>query len=260
MPTVIMPPSPSVEFVIPVLNEERALPVCVERLHGFLSDAMRAYDWRIVVADNGSTDRTPGVCDKLSRKYEEVGYLRLEERGRGRALRTAWLASEADFLCYMDVDLSTELEAIPPLIDSLAKEGYDLAVGSRLRKGATVIGRSLKREVVSRCYNLIIRSMFFVRFRDAQCGFKAISRKAARDLAPLVLDNGWFFDTELLILAEKNGYLIYELPVKWTDDPDTRVKIVKTAYDDMMGLFRLRFGGLRRASERLRDGGGQGRI
>ena len=249
-----MSPSPSVEIVIPVLNEERALPDSVERLHGFLQEAMQAYEWRIVVADNGSTDRTPAVCEELSVKYEEVGYLRLEERGRGRALRTAWLASDADYLCYMDVDLSTELEAIPPLIESLATGGYDLAIGSRLTKGSTVVGRTLKREVVSRCYNLVIRSMFFVRFRDAQCGFKAISQKAARELAPLVVDNGWFFDTELLILAEKNGYRTYELPVKWTDDPDTRVKIVKTAYDDMMGLFRLRFGGLRRTSERLGDG------
>ena len=248
-----MSPSPSVEFVIPVLNEEGALPGSVEQLHGFLREAMQAYDWRIVVADNGSTDRTPLVCEELSRMFKEVGYLRLEERGRGRALRTAWLASDADYLCYMDVDLSTELDAIPPLVESLATKQYDLAIGSRLKKGANVIGRSLKREVVSRCYNLIVRSMFFVRFRDAQCGFKAISRDAARDLAPLVLDNGWFFDTELLILAEKNGYRIYELPVTWTDDPDTRVKIVKTAYDDMMGLFRLRFGGLRRASERLRE-------
>ena len=247
-----MSPSPSVEFVIPVLNEERALPVCVERLHGYLDENRQAYDWRIVVADNGSTDRTPAVCGELSRKYGEVGYLRLEERGRGRALRTAWLASDADYLCYMDVDLSTELEAIPPLIDSLAN-GYDLAVGSRLDKESNVIGRTLKREVVSRCYNLIIRSMFFVRFRDAQCGFKAISRVAANELAPLVLDNGWFFDTELLILAEKNGYRIAEIPVRWEDDPDTRVKIVKTAYDDMKGLFRLRFGGLRSASSRLRD-------
>ena len=249
-----MSPLPSVEFVIPVLNEERALPGSVERLHGYLSEAMQAYDWRIVVADNGSTDRTPAVCAELSSKHEEVGYLRLEERGRGRALRTAWLAGDADYLCYMDVDLSTELEAIPPLIDSLATGGNDLAVGSRLDRGSNVIGRTLKREVVSRCYNLIIRSMFFVRFRDAQCGFKAISRSAAHELAPLVLDNGWFFDTELLILAEKNGYRIAEIPVRWEDDPDTRVKIVKTAYDDMMGLFRLRFGGLRKASRRLGEG------
>ena len=253
-----MSPFPSIEFVIPVLNEERALPVSVERLHGFLQEAMQAYTWRVVVADNGSTDRTPLVCEELSRRFEEVGHLRLEERGRGRALRTAWLASDADYLCYMDVDLSTELDAIPPLIDSLATGGYDLAIGSRLKKGANVIGRSLKREVVSRCYNLIIRSMFFVRFRDAQCGFKAIKRDAARELAPLVMDNTWFFDTELLILAEKNGYRIDEIPVKWTDDPDTRVKIAKTAYDDFMGLVRLRVGGLRRASRRL--GGRTGNV
>ncbi len=246
-----MSPLPSVEFVIPVLNEERALPGSIERLHGFLRTAMQSYDWCIVVADNGSTDRTPDVCEELSSRYEEVGYLRLEERGRGRVLRTAWLAGEADYHCYMDVDLSTELEAIPPLIESLANGGYDLAIGSRLDRGSTVIGRTLKREVVSRCYNLIIRSMFFVRFRDAQCGFKAISREAARDLAPLVVDNGWFFDTELLILAEKNGYRIAEIPVRWEDDPDTRVKIVKTAYEDLKGLFRLRFGGLRKASARL---------
>ena len=252
MSTTTMSPSPSVEFVIPVLNEERALPVCIERLHGFLSNAMQEYDWRIVVADNGSTDRTPDVCEELSSRYEEVGYLRLEARGRGRALRTAWLAGDGDYHCYMDVDLSTELEAIPPLIESLASGGYDLAVGSRLDRGSRVIGRTLKREVVSRCYNFIIQVMFFVRFRDAQCGFKAISRKAARELAPLVVDNGWFFDTELLILAEKNGYRIAEIPVRWEDDPDTRVKIVKTAYEDMKGLFRLRFGGLKRASERLR--------
>ena len=255
-----MSPLPSVEFVIPVLNEERALPGSIERLHGFLRGAMQSYDWRIVVADNGSTDRTPAVCEELSSRYEEVGRLRLEERGRGRALRTAWLAGDADYNCYMDVDLSTELEAIPPLIESLTSGEYDLAIGSRLKEGSTVIGRTLKREVVSRCYNLIIRAMFFVRFRDAQCGFKAISRGAARDLAPLVVDNGWFFDTELLILAEKNGYRIAEIPVRWEDDPDTRVKIVKTAYEDMKGLFRLRFGGLRSASGRLKDEKRQRRV
>jgi glycosyltransferase involved in cell wall biosynthesis len=244
---------PSVEFVIPVLNEERGLPVSIQKLHGFLVDNLQDYDWRIVVADNGSTDRTPKVVEELSFKYDEVRYLRLEQRGRGRALRSAWLASEADYLCYMDVDLSTELEAIPPLIDSLANQGFDLAIGSRLKKGAKVVGRSLKREIISRGYNLIVWSMFFVKFQDAQCGFKAITRKAAGELAPLVEDNSWFFDTELLIIAEKNGYRINEIPVEWTDDPDSRVKIVMTASDDMKGLVRLRFGGLRRASKRLKD-------
>lgn len=248
-----MPDRPSVEIVIPVLNEERGLPVSIEKLHRFLVDNMQGYDWRIVVADNGSTDQTPKVVEELSLKYDEVGYLRLEDRGRGRALRTAWLASDADYLCYMDVDLSTELEAIPLLIDSLANKGFDLAIGSRLKKGANVVGRSLKREVISRGYNFIVWSMFFVKFQDAQCGFKAINRKAAHELAPLVEDNSWFFDTELLIVAEKNGYQINEIPVEWTDDPDSRVKIVKTATADLTGLLRLRFGGLKRASKQLRD-------
>jgi glycosyltransferase involved in cell wall biosynthesis len=242
----------SVEFVIPVLNEERGLPVSIQKLHGFLVDNFKDYDWRIVVADNGSTDRTPLIVEEISKKHGEVGYLRLEERGRGRALRTAWLASDADYLCYMDVDLSTELEAIPRLIDSLASQGFDLAIGSRLKKGAKVVGRSLKREIISRGYNLIVWSLFFVNFQDAQCGFKAITRKAAHELAPLVEDNSWFFDTELLIVAEKNGYRINEIPVEWTDDPDSRVKIVKTASDDMKGLLRIRFGGLKWASKRLK--------
>lgn len=246
-----MSTSPSVEFVIPVLNEERALPRSIEHLHNFLRENMQDYAWSIVVADNGSTDRTPRVCDELAQRFQKVRYLRLEERGRGRAIRTAWLCSDADYLCFMDVDLSTDLKAIPPVVASLAVRGYDLAIGSRLKKGANVTGRSLKRELVSRSYNLIVRSMFFVGFRDAQCGFKAITRAAARDLAPLVVDNSWFFDTELLILAEKNGYRIDEMPVEWTDDPDSRVKIVETAFDDMMGLLRLRFGGLRSASKRL---------
>ena len=248
-----MSSTPSVEFVIPVLNEERALPASIGNLHGFLQENMRDYDWRIVVADNGSTDRTPSVSQELAQKYGTVRYLRLEERGRGRALRTAWLASDAQYLCFMDVDLSTHLDAIPPLIGSLATGEYDLAIGSRLKNGANVIGRSLKREFISRTYNVIVRSMFFVRFRDAQCGFKAITQAAARELTPLVLDHSWFFDTELLILAEKNGYRINEIPVQWTDDPDSRVKIVKTAYDDLKGLMRLRFGGLRSASKRIQN-------
>ena len=245
--------SVSVDFVLPVLNEELDLPPSVARLHQYLSDGLSEYDWRIVIADNGSTDSTPEVARRLSQEHERVGYVRLEQRGRGRALRKAWLESDADILGYMDVDLSTELAAIPRLVSAIDGEGYDIAIGSRLAKGATVIGRSPHREFISRAYSLIFRSMFFTGFRDAQCGFKAIGRSAARDLLPLVQDTGWFFDSELLILAEKNGYRIKEVPVVWTDDPDSRVRIVRTAYGDMKGLLRLRFGGLRKASRVLAD-------
>ncbi len=242
--------STSIEIVIPVLNEQQALPPSIGTLHGFLTRELSCYAWRILIADNGSTDATPDVARQLSHRYDRVGWSRLEQRGRGRALRAAWLASDADIVSYMDVDLSTDLACFPKLLEAI-DEGSDIAIGSRLKKGARVIARPLTRELTSRSYSLIFRTMFLTRFQDAQCGFKALSQRAAQDIVPLVRDQGWFFDTELLILAEKNGYSIKEVPVEWTDDPDSRVRIINTAYGDLKGLLRLRFGGLRKASALL---------
>ena len=241
----------SLDVVVPVLNEEKDLPPSIGKLHDFLSSRMADYDWRIVVVDNGSTDSTPEVVKQLSEQYPRVEYLRLEQRGRGRALHHAWTQSKADILSYMDVDLSTDLGALPELVKAIHEEGYDIAIASRLRKGAVVIDRPLKREIISRGYSLLFRSMFFTSFHDAQCGFKAVSRRVAQEVVPLVQDLGWFFDSELLILSDKSGYRIKEIPVKWTDDPDSRVKIVGTAWGDFKGLLRLRFGGLRKASRIL---------
>ncbi len=241
----------SIEIVIPVLNEERALGSSVARLHAYLSENLAQYDWRILVADNGSTDDTPRVAARLTTDMDRVGYLRLEQRGRGRALRHSWLESDADILAYMDVDLSTGLDSLPVIVEAIDTGGFHIAIGSRLVKGATVIGRPPHREFISRVYSLIFRSMFFTGFKDAQCGFKAIKRSAARDLVPLVQDMGWFFDSELLIVAEKSGYRIKEIPVRWTNDADSRVRIVRTAYGDLKGLLRLQFGGLRRAKKQL---------
>ena len=241
----------SLDVVVPVLNEERALAASVTKLHTFLSDQLGDYEWRILIADNGSTDLTFQVAQRLSEQYARLESIRLEQRGRGRALKRAWSESNADIVCYMDVDLSTDLEALPFLVEAISSGGYDVATGSRLMRASRVIDRSPVREFVSRAYNLIFRAMFLVGFRDAQCGFKALSRRAVRDVVPLVRDTGWFFDTELLVLAEKNGYRVKEVPVKWTDDPDSRVKIVSTAYEDMKGLLRLRFGGLREASKAI---------
>ena len=241
----------SLDVVIPALNEEEGLPASIPTLHRFLSRRLAEYRWRVVIADNGSTDSTPKVAERLSAELGDVAYTRLEERGRGRALKRAWLESDADMMAYMDLDLSSDLNDFPALVDAVHSQGYDLAIGSRLMPGSTVVGRSLKRETISRCYSLTFRGLFLTGFRDAQCGFKLLSRRAVREVVPLVQDTGWFFDTELLILAEKNGYAIKELPITWTDDPDSRVKIVSTAYHDLKGLTRLRFGGLRRASKAL---------
>ena len=227
-----------VDVVIPVYNEEKDLPRSIETLRRFLQDNLPSA-WQITIADNGSTDSTLAVARTLSQQYPGVGYTHLDLKGRGRALKKAWLESRADILSYMDVDLSTGLESFPPLVQAI-REGYDIAIGSRLMAQSR-IQRSFKREMTSRVYNLLIRAMFFSHFVDAQCGFKAISRRAAQALLPLVQDNAWFFDTELLLLAEMRGYRIKELPVKWLEDPDTRVKIASTAWEDIKGLLRVRF-------------------
>ena len=242
---------PSLEVVIPCLNEQVALPVCVRRLHDFMSDAMTGYDWRILIVDNGSTDATWDIAQDLSVAFAAVSCRRLERRGRGLALRRAWTASEADLRAYMDVDLSTDLTHLPELIALVAADGCDLAIASRLSPGSRVTGRSLKREITSRGYNLLLRFIFRVDFRDAQCGFKAIRRTAAEELIPLTEGDGWFFDSELLVLARECGYRIRELPVRWTDDPDTRVRLLPSIREHWNGLLRLKCGGVKRARARL---------
>jgi len=233
---------PAVDIVIPVLNEEKGLPQSMMILSQFLHDNLSRNPWRIVIADNGSTDSTRSVSEMLAQKYPGISYVYIPQRGRGRALRTAWLESDADIVSYMDVDLSTNLNSFPRLIQAV-EEGYDIAIGSRLSARAKV-RRSLKREVISRSYNMMIKSLFFVSFSDAQCGFKAVSRNAAQALVPLVKNNNWFFDTELLIIAAKRGFRIREIPVDWVEDPDSRVKVLRTAWEDLKGLMRLRFGGI----------------
>ena len=233
----------TVEIVIPVLNEESALPFCVAELFAYIEQHSE-WKWVVVIADNGSVDRTTEIAAELSEMYNNLSISRLEERGRGRALKKAWSESDADVRLYMDVDLSTDIEALPELVSCIINEGYEVAIGSRLSKGSQVVNRSFKREVTSRGYNILIHLLFpFTKFKDAQCGFKAVSRKAAENLVPLVEDNAWFFDTELLLLAGNAGYAIKEIPVHWEDDPDTRVRIISTAWEDIKGLLRLRLRG-----------------
>ncbi len=238
-----MPPSqryeaPLVDVVIPVLNEQAQLEASVETLRTYLSERF-PYRWRIVIADNDSTDETPAIGRRLA-ESSGISYLRLDRRGRGRALRAAWSTSDADIVSYMDVDLSTNLDAFTPLIEPLVEGGYDVAIGSRLMKGANVT-RQWKREIISRLYNLMIRGLFpRRRFSDAQCGFKAVTRRVVTEVVPLLVDNAWFFDSELLLRAEQRGYRIFEVPVGWIEDLDSRVKIVKTAWEDIKGLVRVR--------------------
>ncbi|MBM3942658.1 MAG: glycosyltransferase family 2 protein [SAR202 cluster bacterium] len=231
--------SATIEIVVPVYNEEQALPRSILTLTNFLKEHV-TNPWQVVIADNASTDGTRRIGEQLSRQFAGVRYLYLPQKGRGRALRTAWLESNADLVAYMDVDLSTDLAHLPQLIQAL-ESGYDIAIGSRLSKESRV-SRSFKREFISRSYNLMIQALFFTSFVDAQCGFKALTRQAAHAIVPKIKNNNWFFDTELLIIGAKNGYRILPVPVLWLDDPTSTVKVVRTATEDIKGLLRLRFG------------------
>ena len=230
------PRPPVLDVVVPVHNEEIDLEPCLRRLHAHLSEL--PFRFRITVAENASTDGTAAVAARVAADLPDVEVLVLPEPGRGRALRTAWLRSDAPVLVYMDVDLSTDLAALLPLVAPIISGHSDLAIGTRLSPSSRVV-RGAKREVISRGYNLLLRRTLAVSLSDAQCGFKAIRGDVARRLLPLVEDAGWFFDTELLVLAERAGLRIHEVPVDWVDDPDSRVDIVSTARADLAGIARL---------------------
>ncbi|WP_405658277.1 glycosyltransferase [Streptomyces sp. RK9] len=232
-----VPTPPVLDIVIPVHNEEKDLPPSVHRLRDHLARTF-PYRFRITIADNASTDSTPRVGAGLAAQVPDVRYVRLEEKGRGRALRAVWSASDAPVLAYMDVDLSTDLNALLPLVAPLISGHSDLAIGSRLARSSRVV-RGGKREFVSRAYNLVLRGSLHARFSDAQCGFKALRADVAGELLPLVEDTGWFFDTEMLVLAERAGLRIHEVPVDWVDDPDSSVHIVRTAAEDLKGVWRV---------------------
>jgi glycosyltransferase involved in cell wall biosynthesis/putative flippase GtrA len=228
---------PVLDVTVPVYNEEWVLADSVRRLDDYLT-ASFPFTYRITIADNGSTDSTLDVADELSDRLPHVRVVHLDQKGRGRALNEIWSTSDAEVLAYMDVDLSTGLDALLPLVAPLLTGHSDIAIGTRLARGSRVV-RGPKREFISRSYNVILRGALSATFSDAQCGFKAIRSDVARSLLPLVQDRAWFFDTELLVLAERAGLRIHEVPVDWVDDPDSRVDIVATAVEDLKGVARL---------------------
>jgi putative flippase GtrA len=229
--------APLLEVVVPVHDEQEVLARSIGRLTRHLA-AEFPFTWRVTIVDNASTDGTWIEASKLAAVHDHVHALHLDAKGRGRALRAAWSRSDAAVVAYMDVDLSTDLRALLPLVAPLVSGHSDVAIGSRLASGARVV-RGPRRELVSRIYNRLLRVVFRNQFRDAQCGFKAMRADLARRLLPWVADEGWFFDTELLLLAERNGFRITEVPVDWVDDPDSRVDVVRTALGDLRGMGRM---------------------
>jgi len=241
----------TVDIAVPVYNEHEDLGPNVRRLRDYL-DHRFPLEAVVTIVDNGSTDGTWEVATALAAALPGVRALHQDEKGRGRALRNAWLFSSSDIVAYMDVDLSTDLDGLLPLVAPLVSGHSDLAIGSRLARGARVV-RGPKREVISRAYNLLLRVVLRSKFSDAQCGFKAVRASCAQALLPHVEDNGWFFDTELLVLAEREGFRTHEVPVDWSDDPDSRVDIVKTALADLRGVWRLLWCSRRKQARRRRQ-------
>ncbi len=229
---------PTLNAVIPVYNEEKELADSVRKLVSFLDSNLKDFAWRIVIADNASTDATYEIATSLARKHPQVKAEHLTEKGRGRAVKFVWQKYKSDVNAYMDVDLSTDLKHFPPLVRSILK-GADIAIGTRNARGANVQGRNLLRTITSKVYIFLIKLFFWVHFSDAQCGFKAVSRRVVDEVVPTVVDNDWFFDTELLVLAEKSGFTIYEEPVTWIDNPGSTVRVLKTAQGDLEGLWRI---------------------
>lgn len=230
---------PKVEITIPVYNEERELEENITILYNFCDKNLTNYDWHITIADNASNDNTPIVSANLAHKYPLVSHFRLEQKGRGRAVKRAWANSKCDYAVYMDLDLSTDLIHLPKLLHVL-QNGYDIAIGSRLKDGAKVEGRTVLRELISRTLNFVfIQSLFQTHFTDAQCGFKAVTRGVVENLLPHIKDNEWFFDGELLIVGEKSGYAIYEEPVHWVDNPGSTVRLYSTIFNDLGAMFRI---------------------
>ncbi len=231
-------------IVLPTYNEEKVVEENTLKVFEFCQKNLKDFDWQILIADNGSIDKTFKIAERLSKKYQKISFFHIPEKGRGYALKKAWSEYQADIYSYMDIDLSSDLNSFPLLIKAITENNYDLAIGSRLKKGAKK-RRSFLREIMSRVYNLLLKILFNPSFEDAQCGFKAISKRVAKEILPKVKNNHWFFDTELLILAEKAGFKIKEIPIEWIEKRTVKrkstVKIFSTIWEDIKGIIELKF-------------------
>lgn len=226
-----------VDILLPVYNEEHVLENSVSSLRDFLKKNVKNFNWIITIGDNASTDNTFNLGKELEKKFDDVRIEHLDQKGRGRMVKYAWKKSEADILTYMDIDLSTDLNAFIPMVESIVN-GFDISIGSRQYEGSDV-NRSIKREIISRGYIKVLKFLLGFPYTDAQCGFKAVSKKVVDDLFGFIEDDEWFFDTELLYMAYKEGYKVKEIPVRWIEDRDSRVKILRTAWLDIVGVLRM---------------------
>lgn len=229
----------TLEIDIPVYNEEIDLPKNIPILFEFFSKSLTDYDWQILIVNNASTDQTAKVAANLSQQYpKKVKVLNLDRKGRGWALRQAWLKSSAEYVSYMDIDLSSDITCFRDLLKPL-DAGFDLVTGSRNLKESQVIGRTFLRELMSRTYITLVKLIHGTKLSDTQCGFKALRKATFLKVEPLIKNNLWFFDSEMVIILERAGYKVTDIPIKWVDDRHTTVKVAKDSWEEFSGLVRL---------------------
>ena len=236
----------SLDIVLPVYNEEIILKHSVSVILEFVTQHLNTYNTNIIIVDNGSTDSTFEIAQKLSKSNKNVQAKKIKTKGRGIALKSTWLESSSDMLAYMDIDLSTDISSLITLINELNVNNFDIVIGSRLLKNSVVSNRKFLRTLTSKTYSYLTRCLFLSKIHDFQCGFKIINQYTAKILLPKIQDSGWFFDTELLLLDENKKLKIKEIPVKWTDDRDSKVDVIKTIITDLKGLLRMRIWGLKK--------------
>jgi len=229
--------------VLPARNEELIIRDNVLRLYEYMQGAFPNDDWKIVVSDNNSSDRTAEIVKELAEKHARIEYLLVTVVGKGAAVKNAWEKYSSDVYMFMDSDLATDIHGIPMLVEPLRLETSDIACGSRfLRESA--VERSLIRRVTSFGYRLVVKLLLSIKVRDLPCGFKAINEKAKKALLSKIESDGWFFDSELIILGEKLGLRVQEIPVRWREPIETgrksKVKIISLSIEYVKEVVKIR--------------------
>ena len=231
-----------VDIVIPVYNEEVNLEKNINILTEWLKNNFK-YEWIVTIADNGSTDNTKKIAKDLDMKNKKIILKEITSKGRGIALRESWLSSTSDICAFMDIDLSTELEYLNEIIYPIVELECEICCGSRWMSSSNV-KRGLFRGILSWSYNFILQTTLGLKIKDSQIGFKAIKTDTAKKVIPLIKDNEWFFDTELLLISQKNDLKIKQIPVIWIDHPKSTVVVLKTVKMFLRNVWRMKKDGI----------------
>lgn len=228
------------EIAIPVLNEEEHLEKQIIKINNFLNDNFPKLLISIVIADNGSCDKTLEIAKILSSK-ENIRYVTTDKKGVGRALKKAWFSSDAEFVGYMDLDLATDINCLKKIIREFSLEKYPIINGSRYLYSSKIINRKFHRAFISRIFNIILKILFSTKITDGMIGFKFFKRDIVKTLFNNgAISDGWIFCTELLLVGEKLQIKIKEIPVIWEDDQSSKVKIINLTAEYLKALLILK--------------------